>query len=368
MNGLRLFTVSSLEKVRNCKPPVQWEREGSALLGERYSFQVVLHLKPPKSPYEFYGANLELVLPEGVRATVREVGQVPVTHAHKKRSDDYYLTDGDEILPDILAEISERPLCNGGRIVVHYNLYQAFWVTVEDAPAGVHPITARLIYKDELLAETTYTLTVIDAALKKTDLMYSNWMHYDCISNYYGDEVWSERFNELTDAYIASAVRHGMTGLYIPLITPALDTFEGGERTTVQLLDITAKNGEYSFDFDRTVAFMKRAQELGIEHFEMAHMFTQWGLVAAPKIVATVDGGERSVFGWDTPADGEAYIGFLRAMLPALRARLVEEGLYERCLWHLSDEPAKEHLPRYRFFRALTSLTRALTRLSSIRR
>ena len=351
MENLEFFTVSSLEKVRNKKAPVQWETHGSALLGERYSFQVVLRFWGMGS--ELNGAALELGLPQGVHATLREVQQTAVTYAHKKRSDDYYLTHGDETLPDILDEMPATVPYEQGYFRVKYNTYQAYWVTVEEAPAGVHPITVTLSYKGEMLAETTYTLTVIDTPLVKSDLFYTNWMHYDSIANYYGVKVWSDRFNDLVDAYISSAKRHGMTCLYIPLVTPPLDTRIGGERTTVQLLDVTVTDGEYSFGFDRVVAFMKRAEALGFEHFEMTHLFTQWGLEAAPKVIATVDGEEKRIFGWDTPSDGDAYVGFLRAMLPSLRARLVAEGLYEKCLWHLSDEPSERHLPRYRALRAL---------------
>lgn len=349
MNGLRFFTVSSLEKVRTKTSPVLWENEGTALVGERYSFQAVAHLRRAESPYELHGVELELRLPEGVRATVREVEQVPVTTPHRKNADTYYLSQGDEILPDILAPLPKEY----GRVKINYDTYHTFWITVEEAPAGVHALTAVLSYRGEEVAETTYTLTVIDVPLSKTDLFYTNWMHYDCISDYYGAPVWSERFRALAEAYISSAVRHGMTCLYIPLVTPALDTQVGGERTTVQLLDVTVKNGTYLFDFDRTVAFMKRALELGIAYFEMAHLFTQWGLAAAPKVMARVEGEERRIFGWDTPSDGEEYMGFLRALLPALRQRLVDEGLYARCLWHLSDEPNTAHVERYRFFRAL---------------
>lgn len=352
MNGLSFFTLSSLEKVRNKKPPVLWEEQGSALRGERYSFQAVLHYKPEHGA-ELRGARMKLLLPQGVRATVREVGQVPVTYAHKKNSDDYYLSQGDEILPDLLSELPEKDIYDFGNIWVRYDTYQAFWVTVEEAPSGVHPITLQLTYKDELAAQTTYTLTVIDTPLAKTDLFYTNWMHYDCIANYYGVKVWSEEFNRLVDAYISSAARHGMTGLYIPLFTPAIDTQVGSERTTVQLLDVTRKNGEYAFDFDRTVAFMKHALTLGIEYFEMAHLFTQWGLAAAPKIIVTADGEKKRMFGWDTPSDGEAYVGFLTALLPAFRERLIQEGLYTRCLWHLSDEPNEKHIEKYRALRAL---------------
>ena len=57
--------------------------------------------------------------------------------------------------------------------------------------------------------------------------------------------------------------------------------------------------------------------------------------------------GERRVFGWDTPATGEAYRGFLAAYLPALTAHLRALGIAERCIFHISDEPSPENLSDY---------------------
>ena len=67
------------------------------------------------------------------------------------------LSVGDEILPDILAPISEKPIRNGGSIMLRYGMNQTFWITVENAPVGVHTVGVRMTYKGQTLAETSYT-------------------------------------------------------------------------------------------------------------------------------------------------------------------------------------------------------------------
>ena len=42
------------------------------------------------------------------------------------------------------------------------------------------------------------------------------------------------------------ATDHGINMILIPVLTPPLDTAEGGERTTVQLVDITYENGKFT--------------------------------------------------------------------------------------------------------------------------
>ena len=62
-------------------------------------------------------------------------------------------------------------------------------------------------------------------------------------------------------------------------------------------------------------------------------LYTQWGAEHCPKIMATVDGEYRRIFGWDTAATGEDYRNFLAAFLPALTARLEACLLYtSRCV------------------------------------
>lgn len=68
----------------------------------------------------------------------------------------------------------------------------------------------------------------------------------------------------------------GINVLLTPVFTPPLDTAVGGERPTVQLVDITLENGNYTFGFDRLKRFCRMAKRCGIKELEIAHLFTQW--------------------------------------------------------------------------------------------
>ena len=85
-------------------------------------------------------------------------------------------------------------------------------------------------------------------------------------------------------------------------------------------------NGEYVFGFDRVKQWVDLCQSCGIEYFEMCHLSLQWGAKYAPKVVAMVDGEEKQIFGWHTPAVGE-YTKFLHALLPQLTQKLKEWAL-----------------------------------------
>ena len=131
----------------------------------------------------------------------------------------------------------------------------------------------------------------------------------DCLANYYHCEPWSERHWEIVENFARTARENGINLLLTPLFTPALDTAVGGERTTTQLLDITVTraNGasEYSFGFEKLDRWIDMCNRVGIEFFEISHLFTQWGAGHAPKVMATVDGEYKRIFGWDTDATGE---------------------------------------------------------------
>jgi hypothetical protein len=86
---------------------------------------------------------------------------------------------------------------------------------------------------------------------------------------------------------------------------------------------------------------------VGIKYFEIAHLFTQWGAAHAPKIMATVDGEYRKLFGWETDATGEEYATFLQTFLPAFLDHMKARGDDKRCLFHISDEPSAAHLEQY---------------------
>ena len=113
---------------------------------------------------------------------------------------------------------------------------------------------------------------------------------------------WSEPFWRYLEKFIACAVRRGINAILTPIHTPPLDTAEGGERMTSQLVDVYLTRGAYSFGFDKLRRFVDICKRCGVRYYEMAHLFTQWGARFAPKIIVNVDGQERKLFGWHVSA------------------------------------------------------------------
>ena len=135
--------------------------------------------------------------------------------------------------------------------------------------------------------------------------------------------------------------------IYTPLFTPPLDTNVGGERTTTQLVDVTVENGEYTFGFEKLRRWVALAKKCGIKYFEMSHLFTQWGAMHAPKIVANVDGKQKKIFGWETDSHGVEYEEFLSSFLAELQKELEALGLADCTYFHISDEPELKFLESY---------------------
>ena len=145
------------------------------------------------------------------------------------------------------------------------------------------------------------------------------------------------------------AAEHGQNMILTPVLTPPLDTAIGGERPTVQLVDITKEGDRYTFGYAKLERFLKMALSLGIETFEISHLFTQWGALHAPKVVATVDGELRRIFGWETDACSEEYRNFLGQFVPALLQFCFSMGLSrEQLYFHVSDEPKRAQIDSYR--------------------
>ena len=108
------------------------------------------------------------------------------------------------------------------------------------------------------------------------------------------------------------------------------------------------KDGDcYSFDFRRLDRWVAMADRCGVRFFEMSHLFTQWGAAHCPKIIATVNGRERKIFGWKDRAAGKKYRNFLDQFLPQLVCHLKKHGIAKRCYFHVSDEPHFDHLEAF---------------------
>ena len=177
-------------------------------------------------------------------------------------------------------------------------------------PAGEYGIELQLIKEGEVVCSAKQKVTVIGTELPKLDIMHTEWMHADCLADYYHVEVFSEEHWKLLENYFQEYVKRDCNMMLTPLFTSPLDTAIGLERTTCQLIDVEVKDGEYVFGFEKLKRWIDLCKKCGIEYFEMSHLFSQWGAKYAPKVVATVNGKKEKIFGWHTPAVGE-YTKFL---------------------------------------------------------
>lgn len=315
--------------------------KGSALLNEVFSYQVAYRAQQLTPVVK---VKIESELEEWM--TVRSIGLVPSELPNHYNHDENVLSTAPGLYPDPLLPLTDDAVRG------FPGQWRSLWITVNpqnQVKPGLYPIVIRFETESgEKLAEERYELEIIGAQLPPQQLLHTEWFHTDCIATQYQMEVFSERHWELLEQYIQTAADHGVNMLLTPIFTPPLDTEVGGERPTVQLVDVEVTGqDEYSFGFDRLKRWVDLCHKCGIEYFEFSHLFTQWGAKHAPKIVARVDGGLQRIFGWETDASGEAYHAFLTQFLPQLVAWIRENGIEDRSYFHISDEPTLEHLESY---------------------
>ena len=324
----------------------------SALKGERISFQLV-HLRV-KEPGEGIYAYREIFTPRfsgklAKYVTVREVKNVGVElPIIVGDSDEYYERTEPGLYPDVL-----QPLHYGGKTIAKTAFPTSLWIDVtipEDAiEIGESELKIEMVDEGgEARSTDVLTIDLIDASLPRQELILTQWFHCDCLANYYDVEVWSEKHWKIVENFARVAHKNGINLLLTPTFTPPLDTMIGGERLTTQLVGVTVKNGKYSFNFDLLDRWVDMCDRIGIEYFEIAHLFTQWGAKHAPKVMATVDGEYKKIFGWETEATSEEYVTFLRTFIKEFLAHMKKNGNDKRCFFHISDEPQLEHLEFYK--------------------
>ncbi len=281
-------------------------------------------------------------------ATARTVDQVPVVMPEDPdHTDNGYLRHTPGLYPDILT-----PLHYGGCISVVRGRLQSVWIELdpnEALPGGMYELTVTLTAPNgAVVASHCVEIEILNASLPESEMIFTQWLHCDCLANYYRCEVWSEEHWQVVERFAAAAVRGGVNLLLTPIHTPPIDTAVGGERTTTQLVEVTVTNGEYHFDFSKLDRWIEMCDRVGVKYLEIAHFFTQWGAAHAPKIMATVDGEYRRIFGWETDATGEDYVRYLHAFLPAFLSHMKARGDDRRCFFHISDEPNASQLDSYR--------------------
>jgi hypothetical protein len=314
--------------------------QGSALTGEFFSFQVAYRSAVLMK-------NIRVSVDSGLAdvISVRSVGLVPSELPNYHDHDDFLLRTVPGLYPDPLYPLE------GETIRALPNQWRSLWITVDltgNVEPGTHPI--RISFHDEsghMLGSETFWLEVIAARLPEQELIHTEWFYLDCLATWYGVPVFSEPHWRLIETYVSNYVEHGMNMILTPLFTPPLETNVGKERPTVQLVGVSREEDRYTFDFSRLERWIRLCRSKGIKYFEFSHLFTQWGAKHAPKIMATVDGEEKRIFGWDTDAAGEEYTGFLTQFIPELVRWIRSHGLEERSYFHISDEPNLNAMPSY---------------------
>ena len=335
---MKAILLSSLVKVFKDKEP-NFKEFGSfsCFKNEAFSFQVALCPESSEEAEVRFKINSEI---ENISAYF--VKNIPFRRNKKHNYDAFHYELDRKEFPDLLEPAKDS-------LTLKENEWSSLWIECkpEGAASGKQEIKITITANGKEI-EKLFTLDIIDKALPKQELLYTNWFHNDCLCTYYKVEVFSEKYWTIVESYIRNAAEHGVNMLLTPVFTPPLDTAVGGERPTVQLVKVTKENNEYSFDFTNFRRYVKLCLDCGIEAFEISHFFTQWGAKHAPKIIATVNGKEKKIFGWETKASGKPYKTFLEAFAPAFKKEVEELGIKDRCWLHVSDEPNESQIKEYK--------------------
>lgn len=356
---VEFYLASSLEKVfADAAPAPLRENMLYSWPGESAAVQWVCHSPDgaPGMPARHY--DLKITGAPGP-VSLFQVDQMPVQLPCYEDSDEDYLRKTPGLYPDLLSPLAKNEILPLPR------QYQSVWVKFHiprNAAPGKYEIALTAVpRKRECTAsgewilneeasekQCTLTIHVGKNVLPPQKLIHTEWLHTDCLAEYYHLEVFSEAYWRVTENFIRAATENGINMILTPVFTPPLDTPVGGERMTVQLMDVIRDQGKYSFHWSKLERWLEICRRADIQYIEIPHLFTQWGAAATPKIIAWESGEEKRIFGWDVPADSSEYKRFLDAFLPALRSALKAGGYDdEHVFYHISDEPDERNKDAY---------------------
>ncbi len=323
MSITEIKIISSLEKIYDSDSiPESSISYLSMLKNEKKSFQIALEASEESETalkVESDLCGLKIYSVEYVKS------DLPM---HKDNVDDYYRFSESGYYPDLLLPAGETVKLRKG--------VNVFWVEIDGKKDKADTYKIDITVGDK---SACITAEIIDAELDFGYFVYTSWFHTDCLMSYYKFDAFSEEYWRVTENFLKTACDYGMNCVLTPLFTPPLDTEVGKERPTVQLVDVTVERGVYSFGFSKLTRWIEMAERCGVRVFEFSHFFTQWGARSAPKIMATVDGEYKRIFGWETKAGSKEYRAFLMALSVELKKYLEEKDLRDRVFFHVSDEP-----------------------------
>lgn len=343
MKDLIVKKISCLEKVMlNKEPSSEGVSEKMvAFKGETVSFQIAYYWEGLQKQW----GQVEIISPVSDCIKVRAVDVVPCEYPCNLRKDEDYLTTEPGLYPDLLTDISSFgfPMICGQ--------WRSLWIDFEagkEINSGEYPIVIRLRKEDEYV-DVEMTYEVLNVELPELHIPHTEWFHSDCLANYYNIEVFSEKYWEIVENFVQTAVKRNCNMLLTPIFTPPLDTAVGGERLTVQLVDVKVDGeNKYSFGFSKFEKWVEMCKRCGIKYYEISHLFSQWGAIAAPKIIGEKNGELVKLFGWETDAAGKEYASFLHQFLREFKVEIEELKIRENIYFHISDEPNMTQLNSYK--------------------
>lgn len=366
MKQYEFFLTSSLEKVFPDKRPEPLPNSPITILaGEVPAVQLVVF--EPRSENQAFDTRLTFDLtvtgaPFPVR--LRKVELVPSDFpVYTSAKDENYLRTEPGLFPDLL-----RPLDFSSLTPVE-GQYRAVWIDFPQTGIenhGVYNITVSAQGRSELrlgngtyilnadcdrqVYSSSFVLKILPAKRPALSLIHTEWFYADCLASVYQLIPFSEEHWRAIENYIRFAAEElDVNMMLTPAFTPPLDTAVGGERPTIQLVDIEKNQDGYRFNFDKLARWCTICRKYDIQYIEVAHLFTQWGAKATPKIVVKVDGELQRMFGWNVPADSPSYRLFLESFLPELRTALQQFGYdCSHVIYHISDEPQEGHMESYK--------------------
>lgn len=328
---MEIKILSSLAKVFPNEICGEYEIDTlSCLKKERTSFQIAV--KAEKDTMLSVASDCSAL-------KIYKVVFVPAEYLAADDRDDYFIRNAIKgYYPDVLEPFE-------GTISLKSNEWTAIWCeyTAEDEKE-----VSVVIDADGKSKKVTLKTEIASISLDEQTLICTHWFHADCLADYYNVPVFSEEHWKYIENFMKAAVAHGVNFVLTPLFTPPLDTEVGGERTTVQLVDVKRYNYQYTFGFDKLKRWIDLAFSCGMKYIEFSHLYTQWGAAHAPKIMAETSDGYKRIFGWETNAHGKRYEEFLRQFAKALIAFIDEEGIRDRVMFHTSDEPSIKDYFKYR--------------------
>ncbi|MGI6529659.1 MAG: DUF4091 domain-containing protein [Clostridia bacterium] len=359
-----IFPISSLERVFMDLPfEAKPLHKATMLKNEYYSFQFAYKLSH-MAPATNIPVQLEVTHDFGDSLIVKFVDYVPCDLAIYDNATEPLEHPWPGLFPDILRPMPKQ-------LWAFKKNYRSVWITIngKNIESGTYTITAT-ISSGDTKKSTSFELTVLDKELPRYDFKCTNWFYTDCLCNYYNIEFNSEEYWRITEEFAKEAARHGVNMLLTPIFTPPLDTRVGGERRTIQLVDVYKNGDNYTFNFDKLARWVNMCKRANIEYYEISHLFTQWGCKHAPKIMGYDNGEYKKLFGWETDAHGSEYRSFLSQLIPELVKVLKKLGIADKCYFHVSDEPnlsmledykssamfLKEQLKGFKMFDALSSI------------